>query len=105
VENKETFTAIKSTVHSFLPDAEVLLFGSRARDESNSQSDYDLLIVTPDTFAPRTKMEWENKVRKALVRLFNAPFDVILQSRSEVKEKRDLLGHIVYFALKDAVVL
>lgn len=50
-------------------------------------------------------MEWENKVRKALVRLFNAPFDVILQSRSEVKEKRDLLGHIVYFALKDAVVL
>lgn len=92
-------------LHSFLPDAEVLLFGSRARNESNNQSDYDLLIVTQDTFAPRTKMEWENKVRKALVRLFNAPFDVILQSRSEVKEKRNLLGHIVYFALKDAVVL
>ena len=94
---------IKSTVNSFLPDSKVLLFGSRARGEANNQSDYDLLIVTPDTLAPRVKMNWENKIRKALVYSLNLPFDVILQSQSEIDEKRNLAGHIVHYAMKEAV--
>ncbi len=94
---------IKSTVHSFLPDAQVLLFGSRARGEGDAYSDYDLLIVTNDTYTPRGKMDWENRIRKALVLSLDAPFDVILQSKAEVNEKKNLLGHIVHFALKEAV--
>ena len=98
-----TLNSIKSTVNSFLPDSKVLLFGSRARGEANNQSDYDLLIVTSDTLAPRVKMNWENKIRKALVYSLNLPFDVILQSQSEIDEKRNLSGHIVHYAMKEAV--
>jgi len=47
---------IKSMVNSFLPDAQVLLFGSRARGDSAIDSDYDLLIITQETFTPRVKM-------------------------------------------------
>lgn len=90
-------------VNSFLPDAQVLLFGSRARGEFAKDSDYDLLIVTQDTFAPRIKMNWESKIRKALVNTLNLPFDIIIQSKKEVSEKRELRGHIVYYAMKDAV--
>lgn len=68
-----------------------------------SESDYDLLIVTADTFAPRIKMNWENKIRKALVYSLKAPFDVILESQNELEEKRNLTGHIVYYAMKEAV--
>jgi len=62
-----------------------------------------LLIVTNDTFAPRVKMEWENKIRKALVYALKAPFDVIVESENEVTEKKDLTGHIVHYAMKEAV--
>lgn len=103
--SQKTLGAIKSTVNSFLPGSQVLLFGSRARGQGNDQSDYDLLIVTADTFAPREKMNWENKIRKALVYALNLPFDVILQSESEVNEKKGLTGHIVYYAMKEAVEL
>jgi len=103
MKSQGTLNTIKSTVNSFLPDSKVLLFGSRARGEGNSQSDYDLLVVTSGAFAPRVKMNWENKIRKALVYSLNLPFDVILQSQSEIDEKRNLAGHIVHYAMKEAV--
>ena len=105
MNSPQTLTAVKSTVNSFLPGSQVLLFGSRARGNEHAESDYDLLIITADTFAPREKMAWENKIRKALVYSLDLPFDVIMQSKSEVKEKRELTGHIVYYAMKEAVAL
>jgi predicted nucleotidyltransferase len=103
MHSQQTLNSIKSTVNSFLPHSKVLLFGSRVRGEAHSESDYDLLIVTSDTFAPRIKMSWENKIRKALVYSLNLPFDIILQSQNEIDEKRKLTGHIVYYAMKEAV--
>lgn len=94
---------IKSMVNSFLPNAQVLLFGSRAKGESTIDSDYDLLVITQETYAPRVKMNWESKIRKALVNELNLPFDVIIQSEKEVSQKRNLSGHIVYNAMKEAV--
>jgi predicted nucleotidyltransferase len=105
MNSQKILNAIKSTVNSILPDSKVLLFGSRARGEADDESDYDLLVVTPDTYAPRVKMNWESKIRKALVNSLNVPFDVILQSQNEVDEKRNLTGHIVRYAMKEAVEL
>ena len=96
---------IKSTVDLFLPGSQVLLFGSRATGKENIDSDYDLLIITQDIFSPQEKMNWENKIRKALVYSLNAPFDVILQSASEVDEKKNLAGHIVHYAMMDTIEL
>ncbi len=105
MNSQKTLDAIKSIVNSFLPGSQVLLFGSRATGNETNESDFDLLIVTSDTFAPREKMNWENKIRKALVYSLNLPFDVILQSRSEVNEKKNLAGHIVYYAMKAPIEL
>ena len=38
----------KAAILSVEPDAEVLLFGSRARGEAHEDSDFDLLVVTPE---------------------------------------------------------
>lgn len=99
----EVYKTIKSTVVSVLPGAKVFLFGSRARGDFRKWSDYDLLIVTEQTYPPRVKIDLESRVNKALVYTLNAPFDVILQSNEEVDVKRNLIGHIVRSALKDAV--
>lgn len=100
---QQTFQSIKSTVQAFLPDAKVLLFGSRARGEATKDSDYDLLVVTNATFAPRIKMDWESKIRKALVAALKAPFDVIVASEKEIAEKENLTGHIVQYAVREGV--
>lgn len=101
--NANIHDTIKSIVNSFLPNVQVLLFGSRARGESTVDSDYDLLMITDETFAPREKMNWESKIRKALISELNLPFDVIIESKKEVSEKKNLSGHIVYYAMKEAV--
>jgi len=102
---QQTFQAIKSIVGSLLPESRVLLFGSRAKGHADRESDYDLLIVTHRALAPREKMDWEGKIRKALVSAFKAPFDIIVESEKELNEKRNLTGHIIRYALEEAVEL
>lgn len=99
----ETFHAIKTTVQSFLPGARVLIFGSRARGNHHPYSDYDVLVITPDALAPEEKMNRETVISKTLVTLFRAPFDVIVQSKKEIADRENAKGHIVYYAMKDAV--
>ena len=105
MNRQETLYTIKSTVHTFLPGAQVLLFGSRARGNDTKHSDYDILVITPQEYAPKEKINWESKISKALVNLLRAPFDVILQSNEEVNLRKNSKGHIVYYACKDAVEL
>ena len=105
MNRQETLYTIKSTVQAFLPDAQVLLFGSWARENDTKYSDYDILVITQQAYAPREKINWESKISKALVNLLRAPFDVILQSDEEINLRKNSKGHIVYYAMKDAVKL
>ena len=105
MNSRETLFTIKSTVHAFLPGAQVLLFGSRARGSNTKHSDYDILVITQQAYAPGEKINWESKISKALVNLLRAPFDVILQSNEEINLRKNSKGHIVYYAFKDAVEL
>lgn len=104
-DNTETLTAIKNTVLSIVPDAKVLLFGSRARGDVNKHSDYDILVVTNDIFSPEEKMNIESKIGRILVYSLHAPFDVILHSQKDIDLKRHAKGFIIYHALKDAIEL
>ena len=46
MSNKEILTILKERMDSFMPkDAEVLLFGSRARGDYSDASDWDLLVL------------------------------------------------------------
>lgn len=43
--NQEILNKIKQIIYKTVPDAEIILYGSRARGESKSFSDWDLLIL------------------------------------------------------------
>lgn len=105
MDDKEINNKIKTIVHSFLPDARILLFGSRANGLTHKDSDYDLLIVTGTDLTQKEKMTIGGKISKSLVWALDVPFDVLLKDKKEVERYKDAKAHIIYYALKEAIML
>jgi len=102
--NNQIIEKIKLTAHEYIPDAEVMLFGSRARDEERTDSDYDILLVTNTNLSPKEKLPLRTTIRKALLTL-GIRSDILIQSKSEVDKKKNLPGHIVRRILREAILL
>ena len=100
----EIIEVIKKTAHEYLPDAEVLLFGSRARNEASEESDYDILLITNTELSPKEKLPIKTKIRKSLLStgIFS---DILIQSKLEINIKKNLPGHIVRNILREAILL
>ncbi len=99
------YNTIKNTVQACLPGARIILFGSHARGDQDPQSDYDLLIITPETFAPQEKIHWSSRLDRAIVEAIKAPVDLVLNSDEEIQQKQELPGHIIRSAIREGIVL
>jgi predicted nucleotidyltransferase len=53
---------VKQTVQQIEQDARIVLFGSRARDEHNKESDWDFLVIV----SGNVTVEREDRIRHAL---------------------------------------
>jgi predicted nucleotidyltransferase len=104
VKSKEIFNIIKNTVRYYFPEAEVMLFGSRASETASSDSDYDILIITRQTLTPKQKLPIKSKIRKALLKK-EIRSDILIQSKKEIQTKKNLPGHIIRNFLNEAVSL
>jgi len=102
--NDKIIELIKKTAHKVLPDAEVLLFGSRARNEDSSDSDYDILLITNSNLSPKEKLPLRTEIRKSLL-LIGIRSDILIQSKLEIDKKKLLPGHIVRKILREAILL
>jgi len=105
-KNFEIVELIKTSVKKHLSDAEVRLFGSRARSDSDSvsDSDYDILIITDQLLSPKEKFPIKTSIRKELLRS-GIRTDILIQSRKDIAVKRNLPGHIIRRILNDAILL
>jgi len=45
VKREELLEQVKQTIHEIEPDADIILYGSRARGDAHSESDWDFLIL------------------------------------------------------------
>jgi len=82
----------------------IILFGSRARGDSSSSSDYDFLIITERTFSIEEKREIVAGIKEVLVNLY-IPSDIIIKSEEEVEYFKDKIGSVVRQALKEGIAL
>ena len=98
-QNLET---IRNAVHTILPGSEIILFGSRAREDFRTDSDYDIMVVVPYEVDMKKKMTLGTKIRKLLVK-HDIATDIIIQSQKEVEIKKDFLGTVVREAVRQGV--
>ncbi len=80
------------------------LFGSRARGDFSSQSDYDVMAVLDRKPAIRVKIKLFSRLRRELAKQ-KLDVDIIIKSAKEVKYYQDKKGHIVRAALAEGVLV
>lgn len=90
----EALNTIKKSIKQELPDARVILFGSYARGQQDSNSDIDVLVITKQQFSQKLKMHYRSLLRKQLVKML-IPVEVLLMSEGELENKKNLHGHIL----------
>lgn len=102
--NSNISEKIKSIARIYIPDAEAMLFGSRARNEAQDDSDYDILIVTETEFSIEDKTSLRTSIRKDLLAI-GIRTDILIQNKKEIERKKRLPGHVIRNILKDAIML
>ena len=91
---------VRRIVEGFDPE-KIILFGSQAREEAGADSDADLLVV----------MRVEGSKRKKAIEIdlaladLGVPKDILVVTPEEVERYRDIVGTIIYPALREGKVL
>jgi predicted nucleotidyltransferase len=83
------------------PDAEVILFGSRALGDTRPDSDLDLIVIEPDF---ERRGEEYGRLRKEL-RGLGVAIDLIIYRRREAEERCGEPGSLLHRALREGRVL
>jgi len=82
----------------------VILFGSRARGDYEKDSDYDFFVIIDKDLTFPQKMEINTKIRRKLVEN-NISGDIILQCERKVEERKNNVGYLSYYVLKEGITL
>ncbi len=91
---------VRRIVERFRPE-KIILFGSYARGTAGEDSDADILVVMPVRGSKRKKA---TQIDIALVGL-DLPVDVIVVTPKELDRNKNIIGTIIYPALKEGKVL
>jgi len=108
-QNKEGITKIKKYVLMMRNEMgiavkKIILFGSRARGDFKTNSDWDLLIVMEKQVSREGKKEIAHKIRKELANLY-IPCDVIVSSEEEIEKRKKVIGSVIRNAVKRGLTL
>ena len=91
---------VRRIVERFHPE-QVILFGSYARGQAGPDSDVDLLVVMP-VYGSKRKAAVEIDLMLAGSGL---PKDIIVVTPEEMARTRDVIGTIVYPAVREGKVM
>lgn len=82
----------------------IFLFGSRARGNYNKDSDWDFYVVIDKDLDFTLKRKIYAQIRKRLAEL-RIPVDVFIQSESVVERRKNNVGYLIYYVLKEGKII
>lgn len=80
----------------------IFLFGSRARGDYKEDSDWDFYVIVDKKLEFQKKIEIKSKIRRRLAEL-KIPNDIIIQSKDVVEERKNDVGYLTYYVLKQGI--
>ena len=98
-DKKQILLTVKSKVLEVLSGTEVILFGSRANDTANAESDWDILVLSPQQpITKEIKLQVHNKIFPLSVSI-GAFINMLLVT------KKDWQQNPSYYSLQQTVAL
>ncbi len=88
-------------VQAYEPDR-IYLFGSKARREDGSDSDYDLMVVVPDRAPPERR---RSRLAYQVLRGTGAAADVLVWTRQAFDERLHLRASLPYTIVNEGKLL
>ncbi len=79
---------------------DIILFGSRVREDFKVDSDWDILVVVPEPLERKTELEAYKRIHRELL-LRGIKVDVLFISKDELEKVRNDTGFIYYYALRE----
>ena len=98
---QETLDEIVSRIVKRFNPEKIILFGSRARGNTETHGDVDLLVIMP---VPGTRRKLATEIDLSLVGI-DLPTDVIVVTPEEVQRNQDRIGTIIRPAVREGKVL
>lgn len=83
---------------------QILLFGSRASGDFQTDSDYDVLVILSHSLEQKERFRLASVCRKRLAQA-GIDADVLVKSPDEIRDYRDKRGSIVHEALDSGIPL
>jgi predicted nucleotidyltransferase len=87
-----------------LPIENIILFGSRARGDNNSQSDWDFLITVRNDISRMIKNKIILNIQRACAE-FGESVDIIIKNDKNIANESNNVGYLVYYAVKEGIRL
>ncbi len=104
ISQSQSLSIIKTVSGQVFPGCKVVLFGSRARNDHEPDSDFDILLIVDKTLTPAEKIPFRSKIRKELLK-YRILADILIQCDQEIEFKSHLTGHIVKSIMREGIVL
>ncbi len=78
----------------------IILFGSRARGDNRTDSDFDLMIIVSKNISIYDKFKLQKIIRSSLAKSL-LDGDVIVKSKDEITNDKNTIGNIVKYAMME----
>jgi predicted nucleotidyltransferase len=90
----ENLKIIKEKILEIVPEARIILFGSRAGGTNREDSDYDLLRKIPEVLLNMKRKELSINIRRA-IDFLEIPVDIMINSAEGYNYKIDLNYYMI----------
>jgi len=93
---------IHEVIQGFMPGSRIILFGSRAKNNFDERSDYDVLAIFHGEMNKDEIREIKQNIRRDLAEERIA-IDIVVTTDAEIKRISELTNHIINEALATGV--